>query len=139
MVEFVIENDKKAGSGGHYDRVVSYANFLKQPPKLGDFIPCDKEGKPLEKPVFYDDYLKGINLELWHPDTKRGCKQFKEALERVLFEGFEVEHYSYTIGFMIGIKYLRYWKNGMGFEIGLDTPKTLEDLTTLGLTLKHKI
>ena len=61
-----------------YDSVTRYAKFLKQPLTLGMFVPCNEDGKVLIDP--------SKNLNLRNPDFKH--IQYKEAQERVLFEGF---------------------------------------------------
>jgi len=114
----------------------AYDLLLDQEPKLGDFISCDKEGKPLENPEDNE------NLDVIEY-TKRS-KEYQEALERVKFDVFEFEQDDFVDGFC---GYLMRGKdhsvavltqdNEVIFEIDEDvTAETLEDLTTLGLVLK---
>lgn len=76
------------------DRIMYYANFLKQPLNLGMFVPCDEDGTVLTEATFTDwesfsterepEHIQEVNeqeteeWEIW-------C----EAKDRVLFEGFE--------------------------------------------------
>ena len=41
----IIEWQSKCES---FDKIIKYANFLKQPLKLGMFVPCDENGNVLE-------------------------------------------------------------------------------------------
>ena len=57
--------------------IENYANFLKQPLKLGFFVPCDENGNVLDP-----------------SDAFRSCEKgflYGKAKERVLFKGFEVK------------------------------------------------
>lgn len=60
-----------------------YTNFLDQPLKLWMFIPCDKEGNPIENP-------KDSNRDFFKDTAyKYELRQYQEAKDKVLFEGFE--------------------------------------------------
>ena len=75
MTDFVLQNSKEPYvEGTKYKDIVSYANFLKKPLKLGYFIPCDENDLPLEEPSFIDD---AFNIKLY---------KYQEAKQRVLFE-----------------------------------------------------
>lgn len=58
--------------------MINYAKFLKQPLKLGMFVPCDDEGNVWEYPI---DGMK-IGKHSASYDA------YKKAEEKVLFEGF---------------------------------------------------
>ena len=86
MTDFVLEQEKGLENLldeklpiiktiSSYDKIVKYANFLKQPLKLEMFVPCDEDGNVL-KPVL------GKNTEYYFD------KEFKKSKEKVLFEGF---------------------------------------------------
>ena len=114
----------------------SYDLLLDQPPKLGDFIPCDKEGKPLDEPKDYKeacdflDKMKGSGRS-YQIENPKEFFQYQEALERVKFEGFTKSK---------GYKDLiQYKDNGSYSFLNIKDVETLEDLTHLNLTLKHKI
>ena len=78
MTDFVLQNSKEPYvEGTKYKEIVSYANFLKKPLKLGYFIPCSEMDNPI---IFYGGIPSKKKLEL-----------FEEAKQRVLFEGFEYD------------------------------------------------
>ena len=78
MTDFVLQNSKEPYvEGTKYKDIVSYANFLKKPLKLGYFIPCSEMDNPI---IFYGGIPSKKKLEL-----------FEEAKQRVLFEGFEYD------------------------------------------------
>ena len=78
MTDFVLL-DKHAGSPINMNK--QYAHFLKQPLKLGMFVPCDEKGNILEDPGLIPSY----KLEI-----------YRKAKDRVLFEGVG-EDYVYFI------------------------------------------
>ena len=63
----------------------NYDNFLKQPSKLEMFVPCDEDGDVLEKPEDYEKRLPNMMTE-YNDEVYR----YKQAKEKVLFEGFEI-------------------------------------------------
>ena len=68
----------KDKSDSEYRRLrENFDNFLEKPLKLGYFIPCSEMDNPI---IFYGGILSKKKLEL-----------FKEAKQRVLFEGFEYD------------------------------------------------
>ena len=96
MTDFVLQNSKEPYvEGTKYKDIVSYANFLKKPLKLGYFIPCDENDVPLEKPKNFspdfEDEFNSVDRDsrcyAWYND----CKKYQEAKQRVLFEGFEYD------------------------------------------------
>ena len=121
-----------------FNDIHDYVELLRQPPKLGDFIPCDKEGKPLEKPKRFDDYIE-YPMSFDGNKEEFECIEYKEALERVKFEGCTFGNFGKK-GYLI---FARNTEIAIVFDDGSikwkRNIKTLEDLTTLGLTLKHKI
>ena len=81
----------KSVSDSDYRRLRdNYDALLKQPLKLGFFVPCDENGNVLEEPKRWNDYLQ-------FPDSFDGNKAWGElydyelAQEQVLFKGFK--HY----------------------------------------------
>ena len=68
----------KDKSDSEYRRLrENFDNFLEKPLKLGYFFPCSEMDNPI---IFYFCILSKKKLEL-----------FKEAKQRVLFEGFEYD------------------------------------------------
>jgi len=66
--------------------------FLKTPLSIGQFVLCDLDGNVLEEP----DFMSGDYDDNGHGDVdkhqyKKDLKEWNEARERVLFEGFEVK------------------------------------------------
>ena len=115
--------------GVKYTSIYAYANFLKLKLGLGMFIPCDKEGNVLEKPIL-NDYVDAeigcTEKQIYDID----CQQYQEALDRVIFEGFE--YFNNYGDECIFNKNLNIKK-----EIGQLHTQTIEDLTSLGLTIKE--
>lgn len=60
-----------------------YKDFLKQPLELGFFIPCGKDGEPLEEPK------ELCNCSRENCKYRKAEKEYQQAQERVLFEGFK--------------------------------------------------
>lgn len=95
MVDFLIRNhkDRLVHTGDEYNsyleihakEVYNYANFLKQPLEIWMFIPCklvDGVWKPLITPSEH-------NPIYW-------SKEYQEAKDRVLFEGFSISYQEET-------------------------------------------
>lgn len=91
MVDFVLEeSDKiynKEDANIFASKVNTYASFLKQPLKLGMFVPCDEDGNVLEEPK-KENYLTESGLYQTDCHTK-AIKRYQKAKEKVLFNGFE--------------------------------------------------
>lgn len=67
---------------------LSYRDFLKQPLNLSMFVPCkEADGKwvVLEEPK----QLSDKDSEVYYSSTDEEMKEYQQAKERVLFEGFE--------------------------------------------------
>ena len=64
----------------------NYDDFLEQPLKLEMFVPCDEEGDILEEPTNYEQRLPNMMTE-YNDEIYR----YKQAKEKVLFEGFHIE------------------------------------------------
>ncbi|SHF17521.1 hypothetical protein [Chryseobacterium vrystaatense] len=92
MTDFVLEQNKKYKNLTRCIRIkeselyVNYANFLKQPLMLGQFVPVDEEGNVLTQPhlgMFHDNRapLQDLNF---------AKIEYEKAKEKVLFEGFDL-------------------------------------------------
>lgn len=73
--------------------IINYAKLLRTPLTLGMFVPCDEEGNVLEEPKFptgerraYDGLAELYDFQL---------RDYNEAKERILFEGFTIEESMY--------------------------------------------
>ena len=76
------------------DEIIGQRNFLKSPPKLGDFVPCTKDGEVMEKPGGFKSYLyvKSTGKEInWESSEMVKCKEYQSALDRVLWKGWEYD------------------------------------------------
>ena len=82
MTSFVLQRD--ITDIKQRDSIVKYANFLKQPLKLENFIVCDEEGDILEEPTNYEKRL--LNMMTEYNDE---VYTYYQAKEKVLFEGIE--------------------------------------------------
>ena len=109
MVDFVLEQSNNenlekhlCNENGHqfmnyWHSVFSYAKFLKQPLKLGMFVPCDENDVPLGEPKAENYFNVNIPInELTEKDAK-GLNElyslqlyYQDAKDRVLFEGVEI-------------------------------------------------
>jgi hypothetical protein len=84
MVDFVLEQYKvKQSPYNFWKKTEKYANFLKQPLKLGMFLPCDENDVPLVEPEIRKNSTDALNF------TPRMIR-YQQAKDRVLFDGFEL-------------------------------------------------
>ncbi|QWA38856.1 hypothetical protein [Chryseobacterium sp. ZHDP1] len=67
-------------------QISSYIGILERPISLGLFVPCDINGKYLKPPV---------NFEGKFSEYKTLLKQYTEAQDRVMFEGFEIRQHDW--------------------------------------------
>ena len=105
MVNFVLQQD--ITDIKQRDSIVKYANFLKQPLNLGMFVPCDDEGNFFEEPTDYEQRLPNMMTE-YNDEIYR----YKQAKEKVLFEGFHIEgnklcYYDFYFGTIYDISNLK--------------------------------
>lgn len=113
------------------NEIFMYAKFINQPLAIGMFIPCDEDGNILDMP----------NNETLHFAQK--TKQYKQAKEKVLFEGFKsTGRFKVSSGFE-DFSFLKY-KNGNTQVYVTDYTKeesneslcyTIQDLIKYKLTL----
>lgn len=103
------------------------AKLLKSKPKLGDFIPCDEDGNPLEepKPIGTVEIDEGYEV-IYHFDE---LKAYQEAERRVLWVG-EWEASQASNG-----KWLVF-DGSPKISIAIKENRTYADLTNIGLTFK---
>ena len=71
--------------------IYNYATFLKQPLKLEMFVPCDDYGNVLENPDKHQRKYKDRLGDFYLDKYKDDYKNYKQAKEKVLFEGFELK------------------------------------------------
>jgi DNA-directed RNA polymerase delta subunit len=84
MTDFVLEQNKEPYF--YYDslwnKVIAYANFLKQPLTLGMFVPCLPSGEPFDK-----FQLEILNSQDLVPELRDA---YKTAKSKVVFSQFRV-------------------------------------------------
>ncbi len=125
----------------YYDRVYAYTQFLKQPLKLGMFVPCDDKGNVLEDLKYCCDGKHCGCMGM--PVNVCSHKQIDEyyiAKDRVLFKGFEIHNRHNVIKRGLGIvivfsgiiSILIDGNNGLGGFSKNDA--TIEDLVILFFT-----
>lgn len=121
-------------------------DFGKQELKLGMFFPCDEYDIPLDEPINYKNWFKGMVLTcdmdstIWYGE----CERYSQAKERVLFEGgrFEVDMYKqtkrtiYYVGNIRIALLLEFHSGESQFKFELThSLKTVEDLSKYPLDL----
>lgn len=84
LEKWVMENEMIMSDTHYLSLLGNLAQLLLSKPKLGDFIPCDKEGNVLEKPVKWDELIESGK---WTPLDIERCKAYQEAEQRVLWKG----------------------------------------------------
>jgi len=132
----IIEWQKKCEA---FNKIITYASILKQPLKIQMFVPCDEDGNVLDNPE--EHFPTGNNNLEEHIFIKQ--KQYKQAKEKVLFEGFKsTGRFKVSSGFE-DFSFLKY-KNGNTQVYVTDYTKeelneslcyTIEDLIKYKLTL----
>lgn len=65
--------------------------FLDQSLHLGMFIPTDEDGNVLKEPENYHLWAKYGDFTQYGKSLTSVCKPYKQAKERVLFEGFKIK------------------------------------------------
>ena len=132
LSDFVLEQKKRIEKSGWQSTVensleiiFNYTNFLKQPLTLGMFVPVDEEGNVLKETPPFQFYGEHTS------DTVKRVWGYKEAKEKVLFEGFEVGKF--------GFKDQYYVKLGSNENSIYPFPNVrnyvVEDLVDLGIEL----
>ena len=133
MADFVLEQVKNAKYEEFHqvnetfvNKVINYAQFLKQPLELWMFVPCDEDGNVLEHPK---NYHKNIVIdELKRIDNYNNLiKEYEQAKERCLFEGFEWKVDESFAEEVNGI----FDKKTNRFICALDIGMTIEDLVCI--------
>jgi hypothetical protein len=135
MIDFVLESQRfKEDSDTAIFKVTNYANFLKQPLNLGMFIPCDEDGNVLKEPEENDTiYDIEVERDIYECDYNRFDNDvflYKQAKERVLFEGFEVKSHTMVVTIYDNEKYLNWEVTDKHFMFysGFDVERLVQDL-----------
>ena len=143
MTDFVLEqlneqNSRTKPMREVFNSLEKYAKFLKQPLKLEMFVPCDEDGNVLGEPEIYSQWVcENFNDELENEERINQCKDYHQAKEKVLFEGFKIYDYKLNVFFYLGRrKTLSYDKKRKDFiTIGL-LLETVEDLINISSQIK---
>lgn len=122
MTDFVIQQRSELMFKELGKACCKYADFLKQPLKLEMFVPCDDDGNVLSEQKPND--LNGSFFKM--QESFNYEKQFDEAKEKVLFEGFE---YVKFINDGELLPYHRLTKNDEYFNVRF-LDRNIEDLLT---------
>lgn len=90
MLKYVLSHSKpdyieEEGFQNGYTEIYKYADFLNKNADIGMFVPCNVLGSILEKPDLSDANGRQYNKNI---DEDLAWSEYKNAKERVLFEGF---------------------------------------------------
>lgn len=97
MLEYVLEQHRESSNQNEFeDNCYNYAQFLSQKPQKWMFVPCDDEGNVLEEPKWHNEE-SDYEIQIL-------TQQYQQALERVIFEGFEIFGNTLYIPNLISIK-----------------------------------
>ena len=141
MTDFVIEAEKIVtlkcwAFGTFYLNTIDHAKFLQQTPTLGMFVPTDKEGNVLEKPIWRSRYLAGAS-PFMNIDEILTCQQYQQAEQRVIFDGWEFLKKSEGGTTLINEEHGLIWFYYDGnIQFKGELIKTIEDLVPYNLILK---
>lgn len=106
--EFTIEVQSLTNQWGsrvsRYNKIMSYAKFIKQPLELGMFVPCDEDGNVLEEPDNHEFYMNNFKGEF--NDYYSQSYEYQQAKERCLFEGLEIDAVNHHISRGRSVEYL---------------------------------
>jgi len=127
MIDFVLQPNTNEKSSRRLSKIIGYAEFLKQPLKLEMFF-CSIPEPELQGGYAKDGTFVGGYDEQW-------IKEYKEAKEKVLFEGFEVrgkEDYNWLFNDNLNKAFGWFDKDKFIF---FSDYNTIEDLVNYNLTL----
>lgn len=121
------------------ERRDKYDEFLSKPLELSFFIPC-KDGKILSEPEIYSQWIsENRNDDLESEEEIKKCKDYLEAKELCLFEGFEkiqVTEYDFRVRTK-GMKTYVFWSNNNLNWNTSEMGKTIEHLVKYNLILSE--
>ena len=127
MVDFVLnEVERKVSVVSQMICIENYANFLKQPLEIWQFLPCklvDGVWVTLEEP---DGYVHGKTYLGWEKDD------YSKAKSRCIFEGFEIDYDRIVKNNEIRIQFNDY---SIYLNNSKTIIKTIEDLVKYNLQL----
>ena len=121
--------------------IVNYQLFVSEPLTLSMFVPV-KDGKVLEEPESYQDYLRLEMISFCNLYTKKEelikCQDYQTALKQVIFEGWEWNaHTPYSVFTdCLDIDFFAEVTLTTQGVIGTTELKTISDAIPFGLNLK---
>jgi len=76
------------------ENIRDYAKFLGQPIKLGDFIPCDSDGVPLEAPIPFPEHIDPSDSRFDHAYNAHVNSEndYDNAKDKCIFVGCELRN-----------------------------------------------
>lgn len=136
MKDFVLEQKREMEEREEYEflfgiagRCFEYAEFLEKPLKLEMFIPTDEEGNPIKS--------SWCNLGKNCEDVM--CTKYKEAEQKVIFEGWMYANEynnNYISIYHKKIGYIKFYGD-ISVKIIDNFIETIEDLVPYELTVKY--
>jgi hypothetical protein len=114
-----------------------YDDFLIQPLTLGMFVACDEDGNVLEEPLNYSAFYAGMSSQDFNFNVM-DCVNYKDALGKVLFDGFEIITPSdkcHIIFCKENIECQFLLNPDFSFNVRAFQPINIEDLVKYNLTL----
>lgn len=144
MVEFVKQQyyeysvNEEYGPGLFSIIIMTYAEFLSKSLELQYFIPCTLDNVPLVDPCKHNQYCADMC-------QGRCQEEFNEALDRVLFEGFEKrdiyypESGSFEVVNNYGLGQICVYKHNAGYFVWNNDGKTDSDGKSLHPTIEYLI
>ena len=141
MVEFINNVGNVENYPSHekaLSLIYNYSTFLNQPLKLEMFVPCDEYDNVLETPkepnIFWNNDEQ--DSQIW-AEYQYILDKYKQAKEKVLFEGFDVYDYKLqTFFYQQNKKKLSYDKKAQRFVTIENLLKNVEDLLLINFQFK---
>lgn len=106
-------------------QILDYAQLLQYPLSLGQFIPCDSKGNPIEKPEHKNPGHSTFEMHQ--------VQEYQEAVDRVIFEGWES-----VPDIVSNYKGGGVYSQKVGYIDGRMKYKTIEDAITAKIELHLK-
>jgi len=142
MVDFVLEyySSEEHDELQILDLMNNYAFFLKQPLTVGMFVPADEQGNVLEEPEMYNDWVNHKVDASKYTKECFDCASYKEAKERVMFEGWSFYVEDERLRLTDEKSTLEFYPRGYNRETielydGVFVYSCIEDALSLSLTL----
>lgn len=136
MVDYVLDFEHRLNCEENNKKIIAYAKFLSMPLDLWMFVPCDGDGKALNKPIDFELFIKAIEIDdlNYFAQGWEKCKEYKEALENVIFKDAVIidnTPYKSTKRFMVNLKHPASFRiyNKINFHNGYEEIKFLPNFS----------